>query len=140
MPGEKKEGKKGKKKRRKGKRKKKRKGKKKKTMGALLKGLGSHGGGDSWVRGVQSIWGVQLMHIISLCMFNKVLILILMFQLNCIMSTIICNTAVSACRKRARRGGPRISGCGGLGFALHGPGDAFLSPLPTSRKFIIRAK
>ena len=46
--------------------------------------------------GVQSIWGVQFMHIISLCMFNQVLIIILMFQLNCIKSTIICNTAVSA--------------------------------------------
>ena len=61
------------------------------------------------------------MHIISLCMFNKVLILILMFQLNCIMSTIICNTAVSVCGKRARRGGPGISGCGGPGFSLSGP-------------------
>ena len=63
------------------------------------------------------------MHIISLCMFNKVLILILMLQLNCIMSTIIYNTAVSARSKRARRGGPGISGCGGPGFSLHGPGQ-----------------
>ena len=28
------------------------------------------------IRGVQSIWGVQFMHIISLCMLNKVLIII----------------------------------------------------------------
>ena len=44
----KKEGKKGKK-GKKGKTKKEKKGKKEKNMGALLKGLGSHGGGDSWV-------------------------------------------------------------------------------------------
>ena len=46
----KKEGKKGKKRKEREKEKRKEKeGKKEKNMGALLKGLGSHGGGDSWV-------------------------------------------------------------------------------------------
>ena len=57
------------------------------------------------------------MHIISLCMFNKVLIFILMLQLNCIMSTIICNTAVSA----RLEGGPEFLVVGGPGFSLQGP-------------------
>ena len=52
------------------------------------------------------------MHIISLCMFNKVLIFILMLQLNCIMSTIICNTAVSA----RLEGGPEFLVVGGPDF------------------------
>ena len=58
------------------------------------------------------------MHIISLCMFNKVLIFILMLQLNCIMSTIICNTAVSM----SLEGGPEFLVVGGPGFSLQGPG------------------
>ena len=57
------------------------------------------------------------MHIISLCMFNKVLILIFIFQLDCIMSTIICNTAVSA----RLEGGPEFLVVGGPGFSLQGP-------------------
>ena len=58
------------------------------------------------------------MHIISFCIFNKVLIIILIFQLNCIMSTIICNTAVSA----RLEGGPEVLVVGGPGFSLQGPG------------------
>ena len=57
------------------------------------------------------------MHNISLCMFNKMLIIILMFQLNCIISTIIYNTAVSTHER-----GPELLVVGGpdlLSMALY---------------------